>query len=288
MAVAMNQRPATCGGRKYQPQPARGTTPARPGVQCADYDGRWREQLLEGELARLRGENAALKAAASPGEGGWVPQCKMTERVADGECQRCQDGHVQSADGADCVKTGVFKLRNGKPVYGTYVNGKMEGKLSWDDGAKTYYGYHKAGQRAGFGVIAFAGSGNRYRGEWKADQMHGKGVYAFASGKTYTGDLVQNKFTGQGVMRWPDGTEIAGGFKNDEAHGIATKTWADGSSYRGQWDAGFMAGQGTRYYSNGSVYKGQWARDKRQGRGVLTEAGGATKSGRWANDQFRG
>lgn len=59
MSVAMNQRPATCGGRKYQPQSAAPAAvadaaavavAARPGVQCADYDGRWREQLLEGEL----------------------------------------------------------------------------------------------------------------------------------------------------------------------------------------------------------------------------------------------
>lgn len=230
-----------------------------------------------------------MRARAGDDAKGWVPPCKMTEKInPDGGCMRCLAGYVQSDNGFDCVKTGVFKLSNGRPVYGTFVNGKMEGKLAWDDGEKSYYGYHRAGKREGFGVVAFKGSGNRYRGEWKNDQMHGRGVYTFASGKTYTGDLVQNKFTGKGVMRWPDGTEVAGEFKEDEADGAATKTWADGTSYRGGWKNGFMTGRGTRYYSNGSVYRGQWSRDKRQGQGVLTEASGTTKSGRWSNDQFRG
>eukprot|EP00644_Phytophthora_capsici_P009647 jgi/Phyca11/550056/estExt2_Genewise1Plus.C_PHYCAscaffold_350112 len=52
----------------------------------------------------------------------------------------------------------------------------------------------------------------KYEGEWLRDQMHGKGVYSFATGANYDGEFQANNFHGVGSYRWTDGARYDGGW----------------------------------------------------------------------------
>eukprot|EP00607_Mallomonas_marina_P005466 CAMPEP_0182426724 /NCGR_PEP_ID=MMETSP1167-20130531/13250_1 /TAXON_ID=2988 /ORGANISM="Mallomonas Sp, Strain CCMP3275" /LENGTH=155 /DNA_ID=CAMNT_0024608381 /DNA_START=214 /DNA_END=681 /DNA_ORIENTATION=+ len=87
--------------------------------------------------------------------------------------------------------------------------------------------------REGRGI--FTAGPEQYEGEWKNDQMCGKGKYKFSSGAIYEGEFQKNLFEGEGEYRF-----------------------ADGSIYRGIWRSGKMHGQGTYTDSNKINWKGMF------------------------------
>ena len=44
--------------------------------------------------------------------------------------------------------------------------------------------------------------GRRYDGDWKNNQMHGKGVFTWDNGKRYEGEYKDDKKNGYGVFSW--------------------------------------------------------------------------------------
>ena len=58
-----------------------------------------------------------------------------------------------------------------------------------------------------------------YKGNWKANKMHGFGVFKWASGRTYEGYWVDDVKTGVGVLNFKGGNEYAGEFFNDKREG---------------------------------------------------------------------
>merc|ERR1711884_821109 len=75
-------------------------------------------------------------------------------------------------------------------------------------------------------------SGNVYDGEWKDDNMNGRGKKTWASGHVYVGE-----------------------WKNDKCHGHGKKTWVDGKYT----------------WVSGTVYVGDYKNDKKHGNGKITE-----------------
>ena len=59
-----------------------------------------------------------------------------------------------------------------------------DGTLNED--SERYEGQYKDGDRHGRGYYVFE-KGNRYFGEWSCDKIHGQGTKTWASGDTYTG-----------------------------------------------------------------------------------------------------
>eukprot|EP00126_Sphaerothecum_destruens_P001161 Sdes_comp13356_c0_seq1m3155 len=49
-------------------------------------------------------------------------------------------------------------------------------------------------------------NGNKYSGEWKHNQMHGRGIFEWADGSIYEGDFFENQINGTGIYRWTDGS----------------------------------------------------------------------------------
>ncbi|KAL3667129.1 hypothetical protein V7S43_008068 [Phytophthora oleae] len=92
----------------------------------------------------------------------------------------------------ETVKTGTFSFSDGSKYKGEYcvVGGKVI--------------------RQGHG--SFWTGAEKYDGEWLRDQMHGKGVYAFATGANYDGGFQANNFHGVGSYRWTDGARYDGGW----------------------------------------------------------------------------
>lgn len=88
--------------------------------------------------------------------------------------------------------------------------------------------------------------GDRYEGEWRNDERHGKGVmiYAATTDEAGGGRHVEEKYDGD----WLDG----------KMHGRGVYYYADGSVYDGMWQDGKMHGSGVFIYPNGNRYDGEY------------------------------
>ncbi|RLN50099.1 hypothetical protein BBJ28_00008245 [Nothophytophthora sp. Chile5] len=93
---------------------------------------------------------------------------------------------------------------------------------------------------------AFVTGAESYEGGWDQDQMHGHGVYSFATGAKYDGDFQQSRFHGAGSYRWPDGAHYEGGWHCNRMHGSGNYVDKDGVEWRGR----FVNGK----YDNGRIF----------------------------------
>ncbi|KAL4158447.1 hypothetical protein PRNP1_004223 [Phytophthora ramorum] len=121
------------------------------------------------------------------------------------------------------------------------------GTFSFSDGSKYKGEYCVAGGkvvRQGHG--SFWTGAERFEGEWLRDQMHGRGVYSFATGASYDGEFQSNSFHGVGTYRWADGAHYEGGWQFNRMHGDGLYVDKDGVEWRGR----FVNGK----YDNGRIF----------------------------------
>ena len=90
-------------------------------------------------------------------------------------------------------------------------------------------------------------NGSKFKGEFRNNKRHGKGIYYYTNGDIYAGD-----------------------WKNDEFFGNGFYIFASGERYRGEFKNGKKHGKGNYFYQNGCIYKGMWALDKKNGDGCYT------------------
>ncbi|CAH8496109.1 unnamed protein product [Heterobilharzia americana] len=127
----------------------------------------------------------------------------------------------------------------------------------------------------GLRSTVFFVNGDEYRGEWKDNKRHGRGIYKW--GKTnliYEGDWEKNRRSGSGVLSVKCQNEkqvniYSGSWKNDKRHGYGKNWYSQNEIYEGEWCDGKRSGWGRMYYADGSIYEGQWFNDKRHGDGML-------------------
>jgi len=81
-------------------------------------------------------------------------------------------------------------------------------------------------------------NGEKYVGEVKDGQPHGRGTFIWPNGEKYVGDWKNGQRNGRGRFFWPDGTKYFGDFRNNKKHGQGTYTYANGRTYTGQWKNG--------------------------------------------------
>lgn len=96
------------------------------------------------------------------------------------------------------------------------------------------------------GVGTFVNGPESYEGQWENDQMHGRGVYHFATGARYEGEFQSNLFHGVGVYQWADGASYDGAWHASRMHGQGAYVDKDGVAWRGR----FFNGK----YDNGRVF----------------------------------
>jgi hypothetical protein len=71
-----------------------------------------------------------------------------------------------------------------------------------------------------------------YKGEWVADQKHGKGKFHYSSGNTFEGEYLNDEKK-QGKYTYKNGSYYLGSYENDKRCGHGTYQWNDGDKYEG-------------------------------------------------------
>ena len=79
-----------------------------------------------------------------------------------------------------------------------------------------------------WGTYTYA-NGDKYVGEWQADQKHGLGTNLYATGDNYVGEFRNDRRNGQGTYTFANGRKELGGFKDGLLNGLAIQYRADGS-----------------------------------------------------------
>lgn len=88
-----------------------------------------------------------------------------------------------------------------------------------------------------FGAETFA-NGDKYVGQFKDDEFHGKGTYTWTNGDKYVGYFKNNNYNGEGAFTFADGHKYAGEYKDNKRNGKGTFTFADGTVKSGIWADG--------------------------------------------------
>ena len=74
-----------------------------------------------------------------------------------------------------------------------------------------------------------------YQGSWRANKMHGEGIFQWQSGRIYLGNWMNDLKSGIGILRFKAGNEYKGEFLNDKRDGYGVYEWADKRSFKGWW-----------------------------------------------------
>ena len=143
------------------------------------------------------------------------------------------------------------------------------------------------GIRRGNNTFLFS-NGNRYIGEYKDNQMHGRGEFYWTNGNIYKGDYKDGMRHGTGVLTFYNGSSYTGDWKNGYMEGIGVYTWTNGNSYNGEFVRGFREGNAEFLWANGDKYAGGFKKDLMDGHGEYTAVNGESYSGEYRDDAKNG
>ena len=121
-----------------------------------------------------------------------------------------------------------------------------------------YEGNFHNDMKNGQGSIIYLKQGRKYKGEFKNNEITGKGVLTYENNQTYQGQLLNGKKEGKGVYTWPDGSVFIGEYKNDIKIGEGTFKMPNGIIFKGKFVKGKPDGKGIFMYNNkitNGVYK---------------------------------
>jgi len=170
-----------------------------------------------------------------------------------------------------------------------------EGKEHYKDG-KMYSGKFVNGWREGLGELYDSKGELFYKGEWKRDYMHGKGLCRFDSTfpcpGLYEGEFRHGLRDGRGTQSnegimyegdWSKGTPLNGEWVVNYPSGSIYFGNALFSIYSGPPIA---VGFGSLREESGTFYRGEFLNGQRHGSGVCLLSTGETLDGIWEDDSF--
>lgn len=105
----------------------------------------------------------------------------------------------------------------------------------------------------------------RYRGYWRENHMHGKGMLASETG-IYSGDFIMHKMCGTGRYDFGNGSIYIGEFADNLFSGQGILGYDQQVVYEGEFLEGLRHGTGTMVFENGDIYEGGWFQGVRTGR----------------------
>jgi len=131
-------------------------------------------------------------------------------------------------------------------------------------------------------------NGNRYIGDYKGNQMHGKGEFKWTNGNVYRGDFKNGMRHGKGELIFYNGSKYSGDWKNGFMDGTGEYTWSNGNKHIGRFKKGFREGKATFLWVKGDKHVGGYKKDLRDGHGEYTSVNGDTYVGQYKDDMRDG
>ena len=119
---------------------------------------------------------------------------------------------------------------------------------------RIYYGEWKDNEIYGRGVQQWL-DGSRYEGYFIEGKASIRGKLFHSNGDTYEGEWLNNKANGHGLYLHVGGEYYEGDWKDDKQNGKGKETWIDGSSYEGDYVSGKRYGYGIFKWPDGSEYE---------------------------------
>ncbi|KAF7395917.1 hypothetical protein HZH68_009967 [Vespula germanica] len=118
-----------------------------------------------------------------------------------------------------------------------------------------------------------------YKGEWKDDRKHGKGIDIDRNGWMYEGDWFCGRKHGYGVLSKisKDGSIrkiYAGNWMMGKKEGFGNHWYDNGDYYEGDFQCNKRHGYGRIWYKNSDYYQGFWKNDFPNGKGIFVEGNG--------------
>eukprot|EP00796_Vickermania_ingenoplastis_P010470 gene10470-7275_t len=193
---------------------------------------------------------------------------QFTEDNIDGDgIMRYKNGDVYEGQWKDGRRQGEGEYtlkKTGACMRGTFVRGLIHGKGTVTvPGISLFSGSFNRGIRSE-GTMYWLDAAEAefknmtcYQGEWRGEQIVGKGLLWFRDGGFYYGCFQQNKREGKGNMHYRDGSEYSGNFHDGAPHGwgvmqdptgkIRAGVWAHGKlleGYTGGWNGETLHGMG--------------------------------------------
>jgi hypothetical protein len=122
--------------------------------------------------------------------------------------------------------------------------------------------------------ISILSNGDKYKGEWKDNKVHGHGAWNYGYGNKYVGQFKDNKRNGQGTYTYSNGDKYEGKWKDNKAHGQGTYTFGKRDDNLGKLKYGKFNGEENFTYVTREKYQGQFKDVKKHGQFTFTKANG--------------
>jgi hypothetical protein len=181
----------------------------------------------------------------------------------------------------------IREVYKGMPVY-KLIPGINKGNNTFlFPNGNRFVGDYKGNQMHGKGEFYWT-NGNVYKGDFKNGMRHGKGDLIYYNGSKYSGDWKSGFMDGNGEYTWSNGNKHIGQFKKGFREGKATFLWAKGDKYVGTFKKDLMDGFGEYTSVKGESYKGQYKDDMKDGKGTYKWANGDQYVGEWKQNKQEG
>jgi hypothetical protein len=129
-------------------------------------------------------------------------------------------------------------------------------------------------------------NGDKYEGNFKNDDIYGKGICYYKTGNKYEGEWENYKKHGKGIFISEKGFKYEGEWKNDQKHGKGIFIWKNGDKYEGEFKNNKKHGEGIFINKNGDKYEGEWNDDNQHGKGTIIFI--KKDEGKWNDDNKHG
>ena len=175
-----------------------------------------------------------------------------------------QNQNLKCRNNSENKKTNNFRIEKSEINF-------ISNKKLFEDGQ--YEGIIINGKREIRGTMKYK-NGSIYKGQWKNDKWHGKGIYRTQNynnpnfiGLLYEGEFNNDKIEGYGTGKYSSGDQYEGEWKNNKQYGRGILYYVGGGKYIGEWKYGKLDGEGIYYLKNGERFEGKFMDNKYNGYG---------------------
>lgn len=222
------------------------------------------EERVERLRAKLSGAGPHSSESPSAERSSAARPASIPPPAIPGDIQKWKQSVLMSKMHGDRA-TIYVPTGSGKNTYkGQWAKGRKEGFGEHITPTTKYCGNWKGGMRDGEGTLWVRKDSNSewvrvYKGQWKEDRKHGRGINWYANGDVYDGFFDNGVRSTIGALFLTNGDRVEGQFKNDMIDGWATLHCKNGDWFEGHWAENLREGPGIWYYeSRKQCYRGEW------------------------------